>query len=66
MSCCLQCPPGMKQVVLQLFTRLLSRISQPTLPHVHVHRPVQVFVYIFIAITINNNVFIIVTMFYLP
>jgi len=32
----------MKQVVLQLFTRLLSRISQPTLPHVHVHRPVQV------------------------
>jgi len=38
----LQCPPGMKQIVLQLFTRLMSRVSQPTLPHVHVHRPVQV------------------------
>lgn len=34
-------PPGMKQVVLSFFTRLLSRLHHPLLPHVNVHRAVQ-------------------------
>ncbi|XP_076464332.1 FHF complex subunit HOOK interacting protein 2A-like [Babylonia areolata] len=34
-------PPGMKQVVLSFFTRLLSRLRHPLLPHVNVHRAVQ-------------------------
>ncbi|KAL8615694.1 hypothetical protein ACOMHN_007447 [Nucella lapillus] len=34
-------PPGMKQVVLTFFTRLLSRLRHPLLPHVNVHRAVQ-------------------------
>lgn len=34
-------PPGMKQVVLCFFTRLLTRIKQPLLPHINVHRAVQ-------------------------
>ncbi|XP_052831793.1 FHF complex subunit HOOK interacting protein 2A isoform X5 [Octopus bimaculoides] len=34
-------PPGMKQVVLSFFTRLLTRIKQPLLPHINVHRAVQ-------------------------
>uniref|UniRef100_A0A8B9HJQ6 FHF complex subunit HOOK-interacting protein C-terminal domain-containing protein n=1 Tax=Astyanax mexicanus TaxID=7994 RepID=A0A8B9HJQ6_ASTMX len=35
------CPPGMKQMVLSFYTRLLGRIRQPLLPHINVHRPVQ-------------------------
>ncbi|KAK3593058.1 hypothetical protein CHS0354_007847 [Potamilus streckersoni] len=31
-------PPGMKHIVLAFFTRLLSRIKQPLLPHISVHR----------------------------
>ncbi|KAK7109559.1 FHF complex subunit HOOK interacting protein 2A-like isoform X2 [Littorina saxatilis] len=34
-------PPGMKQVVLSFFTRLLSRLKHPLLPHINVHRAVQ-------------------------
>ncbi|XP_051897233.1 FHF complex subunit HOOK interacting protein 2A-like isoform X2 [Pristis pectinata] len=34
-------PPGMKQQVLVLATKLLGQIQQPLLPHVNVHRPVQ-------------------------
>ncbi|XP_078284869.1 FHF complex subunit HOOK interacting protein 2A-like isoform X2 [Rhinoraja longicauda] len=34
-------PPGMKQQVLVLVTKLLGQIQQPLLPHVNVHRPVQ-------------------------
>ncbi|KAL3865122.1 hypothetical protein ACJMK2_006751 [Sinanodonta woodiana] len=34
-------PPGMKQTVLAFFTRLLSRIKQPLLPHINVHRAVH-------------------------
>ncbi|XP_035824538.1 protein FAM160B1 isoform X2 [Aplysia californica] len=34
-------PPGMKQIVLSFFTKLLSRISHPLLPHINVHRAVQ-------------------------
>ncbi|CAL1538772.1 unnamed protein product [Lymnaea stagnalis] len=34
-------PPGMKQMVLSFFTKLLSRISHPLLPHINVHRAVQ-------------------------
>lgn len=37
-----QCPPGMKQQVLNFYTKLLGRIRQPLLPHINVHRPVQV------------------------
>ncbi|XP_064630710.1 FHF complex subunit HOOK interacting protein 2A-like isoform X2 [Lineus longissimus] len=33
-------PPGMKQQVLIFFTKLLSKIKQPLLPHVSVHRAV--------------------------
>merc|ERR1719193_1030401 len=35
------CPPGMKQKVLDFFTKLLSRVRQPILPHVHVYKPVH-------------------------
>uniref|UniRef100_T1IIV5 FHF complex subunit HOOK-interacting protein C-terminal domain-containing protein n=1 Tax=Strigamia maritima TaxID=126957 RepID=T1IIV5_STRMM len=35
------CPPGMKQQVLIFFSQLLTRIKQPMLPHISVHRPVQ-------------------------
>ncbi|XP_062491356.1 FHF complex subunit HOOK interacting protein 2A isoform X1 [Pezoporus occidentalis] len=35
------CPPGMKQLVLAFYTKLLGRIRQPLLPHINVHRPVQ-------------------------
>lgn len=35
------CPPGMKQMVLSFYTKLLGRIRQPLLPHINVHRPVQ-------------------------
>ncbi|KAF7710886.1 protein FAM160B1 [Silurus meridionalis] len=35
------CPPGMKQMVLTFYTKLLGRIRQPLLPHINVHRPVQ-------------------------
>ncbi|KAM9477522.1 FHF complex subunit HOOK interacting protein 2A [Clarias gariepinus] len=35
------CPPGMKQQVLNFYTKLLGRIRQPLLPHINVHRPVQ-------------------------
>jgi hypothetical protein len=31
----------MKQVVLCFFTRLLSRLRHPLLPHINVHRAVQ-------------------------
>ncbi|XP_033757707.1 protein FAM160B1-like isoform X2 [Pecten maximus] len=34
-------PPGMKQAVLTFFTKLLSRLQQPLLPHVNVHRAVH-------------------------
>ncbi|KAL4231182.1 hypothetical protein ACF0H5_008764 [Mactra antiquata] len=34
-------PPGMKQIVLSFFTKLLSRIKQPLLAHVNVYRAVQ-------------------------
>ncbi|XP_059152978.1 FHF complex subunit HOOK interacting protein 2A-like isoform X2 [Physella acuta] len=34
-------PPGMKQCVLSFFTKLLSRVSHPLLPHINVHRAVQ-------------------------
>ncbi|XP_041371199.1 protein FAM160B1-like isoform X2 [Gigantopelta aegis] len=34
-------PPGMKQIVLIFFTKLLSRIKHPLLPHINVHRAVQ-------------------------
>ncbi|CAG5117910.1 unnamed protein product, partial [Candidula unifasciata] len=34
-------PPGMKQTVLSFFTKLLSRITHPLLPHINVHRAVQ-------------------------
>ncbi|XP_052772492.1 FHF complex subunit HOOK interacting protein 2A-like isoform X2 [Mya arenaria] len=34
-------PPGMKQIVLSFFTRLLSRVRQPLLAHVNVYRAVQ-------------------------
>ncbi|XP_078095849.1 FHF complex subunit HOOK interacting protein 2A-like [Mustelus asterias] len=34
-------PPGMKQQVLLLITKLLGQIQQPLLPHINVHRPVQ-------------------------
>ncbi|GCB84904.1 hypothetical protein scyTo_0025582, partial [Scyliorhinus torazame] len=34
-------PPGMKQQVLILNTKLLGQIQQPLLPHINVHRPVQ-------------------------
>ncbi|XP_062912836.1 FHF complex subunit HOOK interacting protein 2A-like isoform X2 [Mobula hypostoma] len=34
-------PPGMKQQVLVLATKLLGQIQQPLLPHINVHRPVQ-------------------------
>ncbi|XP_048378817.1 FHF complex subunit HOOK interacting protein 2A-like isoform X2 [Stegostoma tigrinum] len=34
-------PPGMKQQVLVLLTKLLGQIQQPLLPHINVHRPVQ-------------------------
>uniref|UniRef100_A0A2C9LS27 FHF complex subunit HOOK-interacting protein C-terminal domain-containing protein n=1 Tax=Biomphalaria glabrata TaxID=6526 RepID=A0A2C9LS27_BIOGL len=34
-------PPGMKQCVLRFFTKLLSRISHPLLPHINVYRAVQ-------------------------
>ncbi|XP_061171517.1 FHF complex subunit HOOK interacting protein 2A-like isoform X2 [Saccostrea echinata] len=34
-------PPGMKQIVLQFFTKLLSRLKQPILAHVSVHRAVH-------------------------
>ncbi|XP_067879045.1 FHF complex subunit HOOK interacting protein 2A-like isoform X2 [Heterodontus francisci] len=34
-------PPGMKQQVMILITKLLGQIQQPLLPHVNVHRPVQ-------------------------
>lgn len=34
-------PPGMKQIVLQFFTKLLSRLKQPILAHVSVHRAVN-------------------------
>ncbi|XP_053406841.1 FHF complex subunit HOOK interacting protein 2A-like isoform X2 [Mercenaria mercenaria] len=34
-------PPGMKQIVLSFFTKLLSRIKQPLLAHVSVYRAVQ-------------------------
>ncbi|GCC20763.1 hypothetical protein chiPu_0019330 [Chiloscyllium punctatum] len=34
-------PPGMKQQVLLLITKLLGQIQQPMLPHINVHRPVQ-------------------------
>lgn len=34
-------PPGMKQVVLAFFTRLLSRLRHPLLPHINVYRAVQ-------------------------
>ncbi|BFY97831.1 hypothetical protein BsWGS_00871 [Bradybaena similaris] len=34
-------PPGMKQTVLSFFTKLVSRISHPLLPHINVHRAVQ-------------------------
>ncbi|XP_072342045.1 FHF complex subunit HOOK interacting protein 2A-like [Scyliorhinus torazame] len=37
----LQYPPGMKQQVLILNTKLLGQIQQPLLPHINVHRPVQ-------------------------
>uniref|UniRef100_A0A3B4AES5 FHF complex subunit HOOK-interacting protein C-terminal domain-containing protein n=1 Tax=Periophthalmus magnuspinnatus TaxID=409849 RepID=A0A3B4AES5_9GOBI len=35
------CPPGMKQQVLNFYTKLLAHIRQPLLPHINVHRPVQ-------------------------
>jgi len=35
------CPPGMRHKVLDFFTKLLSRVRQPILPHVHVYKPVQ-------------------------
>ncbi|XP_028391522.1 protein FAM160B1-like [Dendronephthya gigantea] len=35
------CPPGMKQQVLQFFTNLLGKIKTPLLPHVNVHKPVH-------------------------
>ncbi|CAH1783099.1 unnamed protein product [Owenia fusiformis] len=35
------CPPGMKQEVLSFFTQLLSKVRQPLLPHVNVHRAVH-------------------------
>ncbi|XP_056005597.1 FHF complex subunit HOOK interacting protein 2A-like isoform X2 [Ostrea edulis] len=34
-------PPGMKQIVLQFFIKLLSRLKQPILAHVSVHRAVH-------------------------
>ncbi|GFO04935.1 protein fam160b1-like [Plakobranchus ocellatus] len=34
-------PPGMKQLVLSFFTKTLSRISHPLLPHINVHRAIQ-------------------------
>ncbi|KAL5021660.1 hypothetical protein ScPMuIL_000815 [Solemya velum] len=34
-------PPGMKQSVLMFFTKLLSRLKQPLLPHISVHRAVH-------------------------
>ncbi|GFS07719.1 protein FAM160B1-like [Elysia marginata] len=34
-------PPGMKQLVLSFFTKALSRISHPLLPHINVHRAIQ-------------------------
>ena len=35
------CPPGMRHKVLDFFTKLLSRVRQPILPHVHVYKPVH-------------------------
>jgi hypothetical protein len=35
-------PPGMKQLVLSFFTKLLSRLKQPLLPNISVHRAVHV------------------------
>lgn len=34
-------PPGMKQLVLSFFTKLLSRLKQPLLPNISVHRAVH-------------------------
>ncbi|KAK6174637.1 hypothetical protein SNE40_017875 [Patella caerulea] len=34
-------PPGMKQVILIFFTKLLSRLDHPLLPHINVHRAAQ-------------------------
>ncbi|XP_046570725.1 FHF complex subunit HOOK interacting protein 2A-like [Haliotis rubra] len=34
-------PPGMKQIILSFFTKILSRIKHPLLPHINVHRAVQ-------------------------
>ncbi|XP_048237386.1 FHF complex subunit HOOK interacting protein 2A-like isoform X1 [Haliotis rufescens] len=34
-------PPGMKQIILSFFTKMLSRIKHPLLPHINVHRAVQ-------------------------
>jgi len=46
--CFFQYPPGMKQIVLSFFTRLLSRIKQPLLAHVNVYKAVQVMVVVFL------------------
>lgn len=35
------CPPGMKQQVLQFFTNLLGKVKTPLLPHVNVHKPIH-------------------------
>ncbi|XP_071947513.1 FHF complex subunit HOOK interacting protein 2A-like [Antedon mediterranea] len=35
------CPPGMKQIVLNFFTKLIGKIKQPLLPHINVYKPVS-------------------------
>lgn len=34
-------PPGMRQQVLQFFSRVLAQVQHPLLHYLHVHRPVQ-------------------------
>lgn len=37
-----QYPPGMRQQVLQFFTKVLAQVQHPLLHYLNVHRPVQV------------------------
>ena len=37
-----QYPPGMRQQVLQFFSRVLAQVQHPLLHYLNVHRPVQV------------------------
>lgn len=37
-----QYPPGMRQQVLQFFSKVLAQVQHPLLHYLNVHRPVQV------------------------